>query len=239
MKVEISIPESLNEVTLEQYQRFLAIDKNANEDYLSRKMLEIFCGVTDTLKVKKKDVDKVARRLEALLNQRYPLVPQFTIDDVTYGFIPSLDEITFGEYIDLDNLLSWKDMHRAMAILYRPITKKHKNLYEIEEYESSLKYSEAMKKAPASVAVGAVVFFWTLSNELIELFQRYLKNQKEKKQDTITSPQAKLQPSTDGLQHSIDLLAETLQSRKQLPDCQLANVFIHYLTSQRETERKP
>ena len=46
MKVDIEIPESLNEITLEQYQRYLKIqDNNEDEKFLAVKMIEIFCDM--------------------------------------------------------------------------------------------------------------------------------------------------------------------------------------------------
>jgi len=58
MRVEILVPETLSEITLEQYQRFTALDQSADPDFLMRKMLDIFCGVKDILKVKKKECAK-------------------------------------------------------------------------------------------------------------------------------------------------------------------------------------
>ena len=234
MKVEISIPTSLSEVTLEQYQRFSKIDPNSNKDFVARKMLEIFCGVTETLKVKKSSVDKVYDTLNKAFNKKYPLVPRFTLDGVEYGFIPNLDNITFGEYIDLDELISWETMHRALAVMYRPVTKNHKNLYQIEEYEGSSKYSSAMLKAPASVALGAVVFFWTLSNELLIASQTSSKNQKK----GTTAHEASSTLSMDGWQQLKPLQKEILQNKETLPDYLLANAFIHYLTTQPKLKSK-
>ena len=44
--------------------------------------------------------------------------------------------MTFGEYTDLDSYIGdWDNMHKVMAVLYRPITKKGlNNTYEIEKY---------------------------------------------------------------------------------------------------------
>lgn len=225
MRVEISIPESLNEITLEQYQRFVAIDSNATKDYQARKMLEIFCGVSDTLKVRKKDVDLVYSKISAAFGKRYELVTQFSIDGKDFGFIPNLENISFGEYIDLDNLLSWENMHKAMAVLYRPITERAKDFYKIEEYESSSKYSESMKKAPASVAVGAGVFFWTLSNDLSSAIL-------SKNREKMTIPHGHNLPHDGvGPQHLIDLVAETSQKSKELPSYQQANAFINLVSS--------
>lgn len=230
MKVEISIPESLDEITLEQYQRFATIDPNADKDFLARKMLEVFCGVQDTLKVKLKDVEKVYQSLSESLEVNCPFVPRFNLGDKEFGFIPRLDDITFGEYIDLDSLFTWPNMHRALAILYRPVTKSYANLYDIEEYESSEKYSELMKKAPASIAIGAVVFFWTLSNDLVKAFLS-----KQAKKETIAHDHNSML-STDGTQLLTLLQEVTLQNKRQLPDYAQANVYINYLTSKQKEE---
>jgi hypothetical protein len=46
MKVDINIPDSLAEVTLEQYQKYLKIqNENKDEKFLAVKMIEIFCGL--------------------------------------------------------------------------------------------------------------------------------------------------------------------------------------------------
>ena len=41
------------------------------------------------------------------------------------------------EFVDLDNKLGngWADMHEVMAILYRPVTKKKGDKYNIEDYD--------------------------------------------------------------------------------------------------------
>lgn len=38
------------------------------------------------------------------------------------GFLPKLDEITLGEFIDVEsNIGDWQNIHKAMAVLYRPV----------------------------------------------------------------------------------------------------------------------
>jgi hypothetical protein len=58
------------------------------------------------------------------------------MDGVEYGFIPNLDDMSFGEYVDLDTYLGdWQNIHRAMAVLYRPIREKRGERYNIVPYE--------------------------------------------------------------------------------------------------------
>ena len=55
---------------------------------------------------------------------------------VEYGFIPVLDDMTLGEYVDLDeNFTDWDKMHKAMSVLFRPIKLKKGDRYQIEEYD--------------------------------------------------------------------------------------------------------
>ena len=52
------------------------------------------------------------------------------------GFIPKLDDISLGEYIDIEtNISDWQKMHKAMAVLYRPVNFKLGNKYGIAPYE--------------------------------------------------------------------------------------------------------
>lgn len=231
MKVEISIPESLSEITLEQYQKLQALDTNLDEDFYTRKLLSIFCGVTDVLKVRQKDVVRVSQKLAQVLAEPTPLRPFFTIEGTTFGFIPDLENITFGEYVDLDTSLSWPTMHKAMSILFRPVLNKRGDKYTIEKYESTTKYSELFKKMPLSVALGALVFFWTLTKDLSSDILR--SSQKEQVAKTNTAQEANSTQGGDGLALCLDLLAKMSQESNQLPDYQRANAFIHLHTSQR------
>ena len=86
---------------------------------------------------------------------------------ITYGFIPDLENMSFGEYIDLDTFIGdHQNIHKAMAVLFRPISSKKNDLYQIEEYESALKYADNMKYMPLNVALGAMVFFYRLGMKL-------------------------------------------------------------------------
>jgi len=64
-------------------------------------------------------------------------------------FIPNLDDITNGEYVDLDTYIpDWDEMHKAMAVLFRPVIQNLKDKYIIEDYKGSAKYSDDMLDLP-------------------------------------------------------------------------------------------
>jgi hypothetical protein len=105
-------------------------------------MIEIFCGVkllADTLKMKFADVDGICNILVDMFNEKPQLVNTFKMKGVEYGFIPKLDDISLGEYVDLDAFLGdWDNMHRAMAVLYRPIDKKYGDKYSIKTMKQEM-----------------------------------------------------------------------------------------------------
>ena len=219
MKLQITIPTSLEEITLEQYQKFLSIAKdNPESDFLQHKMVEIFCNIDlkNVAQISYKDVNEITTNLTNLFTQKYDLKRTFKLGDTEFGFITNLDEITLGEYTDLDKYISdWDLMHNAMAVLYRPITKKLKDKYQIEEYNGSYTYCDAMKFAPVDVVLGAVVFFYTLGNELLKSTIHYLENNREF-QNIVNNHN--LEVNGVGIHHSMLLLKEMLEDLKTFPN---------------------
>lgn len=219
MKLQITIPTSLEEITLEQYQKFLSIAKdNPDGEFLQHKMVEIFCGIDlkDAAKISYKDVNEITGNLSNLFKHKYDLKRTFKLGNTEFGFITNLDEITLGEYTDLDKYISdWDKMHNAMAVLYRPITKKLKDKYQIEEYNGSYTYCDAMKFMPVDVALGAVVFFYNLGNELLKSTIHYLENNREF-QSIVNNHN--LEVNGVGIHHSMLLLKEMLEDLKIFPN---------------------
>ena len=218
MKVDIYIPDELSDITLEQYQKFakLNTEENQNTNFLLHKMVEIFCNIPlkQVLQIKATDINNICEELSKLFNNEPKFIDRFTLNDKEFGFIPKLDDISFGEYVDLDTYLAdWELMNKAIGVLYRPITYKKKNQYLIEEYESSDKYD--MSETTLDIVFGAIVFFYNLRNELQKTILSYLATQKE-----IELPQH-LRDSLlngDGINLSTDLLMETFSSTMKLPN---------------------
>lgn len=181
MKVEITVPDNLSEVTLDQYQRYLKIQENNTEEkFLASKMIEIFCGVklSDTLKMKYSDVDSVCNILVDMFDEKPQLVKTFKMKGIEYGFIPKLDDISLGEYVDLDAFLGdWENMHRAMSVLYRPIDKKYGDKYSIVEYKAE--DGEIMKDMPLNAAISSIIFFYHLGIDLSQAMMNYLEEKQE------------------------------------------------------------
>jgi hypothetical protein len=183
MKVNINVPDSLNEITLYQYQRFeKLIQENEASHFVNQKTIEIFCNIElkDVARIRIADIDDLLLHLNNLLQQKPKLTKTFKLGVYEFGFIPKLEDMTSGEFIDLENYLSsTESLHQAMAVLFRPIKSKVKDLYTIEEYESSYKYSEVLKYMPLDIALGSMVFFWTLQNDCVNALTDYIQNEVE------------------------------------------------------------
>jgi len=183
MKLTINIPESLNEVTLKQYQKWLKIAEGKEVDnFLQQKMVEIFCNIElkQVLQIKAIDINNICENITKLFEQKPKFITKFNHKETEFGFIPKLDDMSFGEYIDLDTYLGdWQLMHKAMSVLFRPITYKKKEQYLIEDYQNSDKYD--LQNITLDIVFGSLVFFWNLRTELQNHILNYLANQKEVK----------------------------------------------------------
>jgi|TARA_B100001094_G_scaffold97481_2_gene93525 hypothetical protein len=176
MEITIKIPENLREITLGQYQKYLKMEKeNKDETFIAQKMIEIFCQtrLDYVMKMRWKDVQDITVDLANMFEADQNLKKQFTMNSTTYGFIPNLDEISFGEFVDLDGCLQdWQEMHKAMQILYRPVEISVRGKYNIKQYDGVL--DDSMKDMPLEYALGAVFFLLSLGKELSAIMMDYL-----------------------------------------------------------------
>jgi hypothetical protein len=131
------------------------------------------------------------------------------MNGIEYGFVPDLDNMTLGEYIDIDTYTGeYDNIEIAMNVLYRPIIKKIKNKYIIEDYNPENK--DKMLDMPMDAVVGSLFFFLNLGLELSEITLSYLTNPKK-----IHLEEYKiLQENMDGIHRFLPYLEETLQELK-------------------------
>ena len=228
MKLEIDIPTSLSEIPLKSYQQFIKLQKDSNdEEFIAQKMVQIFCGLEfkDIAKMKLTSLNELIQHFVKLFSEKPKFQNRFKIKtqegEIEFGFIPELEAITFGEYVDLEShLMSWEDYHKAMAVMYRPVMRTRKDKYEIMPYEANQDFEELMKFAPLDVVLASSVFFWTLGSELLEATLSYLeKEMKKNKNLTATfQKQLNLPNDGDGINQYMLSLRETLQDLTRLQD---------------------
>jgi len=206
MEVDFNIPTSLSEMKLNDYQKFLSLSKDSDEAFLMQKMVQIFCNVPllAVTNMRRKDFNIVSAALLEVLQQKPDLVRTFEHNGKQYGFIPNLDDMTFGEYIDLDNYLKDpKDYHKAMGVLYREVTYKRKDSYLIKDYTPN--DGRHFLDVRLDVVIGALLFFYRLGMELLTITPKFLA-QKLKKDKRM---QVALEKSGVGINTYLQSLEET------------------------------
>lgn len=222
IELELKVPQKLEAIKLRQYQEYLKIQKDNkdtedNGNFLNSKCIQIFCGLTlkESYNLPVKMFDGVLNQIGTCFEEKTPLIKEFSMTgsndvEVSFGMIPSLDEMTFGEYVDLENFISdWDTMHKAMAVLYRPIKYNNNGKYLIEDYDGSDRYWEVMKDAPVNVSLGAMVFFYRLGKKLCKYTMDSLLLQ-QKQNQTSTSEKA-LERNGDGINQFMLSLEKTYQ----------------------------
>ena len=179
--MKITIPTELADITLEQYQKYLKLVE-ANDEvatqthFFKAKIIEIFCNIPfiELHNMKVIDVDEIVQTIYSALEKTPQLINIFKMGDQEFGFIPKLDDMTFGEYVDLDTYIGkWDQMNVAMSVLYRPITAKKGHKYLIEDYRGD-NYHDIMTQMPLSAVFGSIVFFYHLGIDCSKDMMTYL-----------------------------------------------------------------
>jgi len=186
MKVEITIPESWDEIRLSQYIQYMKALKpyEGVEDYEKvkiEKAMSHFCNIdSETItRLAMENYNDIAASMQKLFQQgqELPLVKNFVIGDTKYGFMPSMDAMTYGEYLDLSTYSKdmWANIITIIAILYRPITKEDKAGYEIEAYNGTNEdvvdlFNHALTM---DIVWGAIGFFTLLQKDLLKGMMAY------------------------------------------------------------------
>ena len=182
VQIELSVPTTLNDMTLGQYQRYMKIvedNKENADEFINLKLIEIFCNVSlkDVLSIPAKDAERVLGIIGKAFEEQPKLIRRFDLLGVDMGFEPQLESIALGAYIDVeDNISDWQTMHKAMAALYRPVNFKQKDKYTVAPYEPSDEVSALMREMPLDVAMSAMVFFYDLGTELLKAIPNYIQS---------------------------------------------------------------
>ena len=232
--MEFTIPATLRDVRLSQWQRYIDVyDKNKDEDateFLNKKVLEIFCDIklSDVDKIGLNVFDNTLVHLSSVLNSKPELSQTFKLEGtdgvvVEFGMIPNLDKMSYGEFIDLEKyLFSNKDLHKAMAVLYRPIKFKSKDKYLIHEYKGTSYMADVMKDTPLDVAISARVFFYRLATKLGNYTMAYtLKQLQEKNQNKQDKDSVK---NGETIKQYLLSLEKMLEESEKLQNFQYINV---------------
>ena len=140
---EYSIPNYLN---IDTYVKLYNIKDLFEDEYYEIKLVSLMTGAKtkDILNLPHTKIKSLSNYILSILpTTKFVFEDSFTLNDVEYGFIPEYKNMSFGEFVDLDTLLTkkpdeiMKQLHIIAAIMFRPIiSKKSKHNYKIEDYDS-------------------------------------------------------------------------------------------------------
>ena len=170
---EFELIKSWDDVNLETWIKLVAFKKGTNAEE-SLESIALLSNIPKKLVTELSIVD-VAVIMQHIAKvqeeQKGALKRIITLEGKEYGFHPSLDRITLGEYADLETFIKLgidQYLPEVMAILYRRVVKKKNKIYTIEAYKGDTEIrAEIMKKMSASQVQSALVFFWNFVSELL------------------------------------------------------------------------
>lgn len=225
MDIEIIVPESWQDVSLQQYLKFYkAMKPYQDSDDYTTKIVEIaayyLCNI-DAVTLNKLPIDtfnEVSKALMQLIlsGKKQELVKSFQIGTTKFGFITNLDQMTYGEYVDL--VTYSKDVYENAAlmcsILYRPILDEDKGQYRIQEYKGTNENQIDLfyQKLTMDIIFGALSFFLRLQTDLSNSTLTYTTEMMLKMmEETPTSTVAQILEENGVSTQQLQLLQEMIQ----------------------------
>lgn len=184
--LEVVIPDTWADVTLSQYMAFMkALKPYEDSELYGQVMLEKaaahFCNLPLEVLIKMpvENYKGITSYLQDLFDfgKDLPVIKSFEMGETKYGFIPKLDEMTYGEYLDLTTYFKdmWANMPTIMSVLYRPIVEEDVRGYKIKPYSGTTEDTEELFKnfITMDIVWGAIGFFTSLQNDLLNVIQTY------------------------------------------------------------------
>lgn len=223
--IELKIPSEVEDIKLGMYQQYIKLveglgDTPVLNEFTKMKMVSIFCNVPFELvrlSFKTRLINVVIKAVQPLLDsitndksndEAYQFEPTFSIGETKFGFINEFEDMMAGEFADLSTyFVSWDNIHKAMAVMYRPVIKEKENKilkiiqYDIEEYKGTNEYANLMKQMPAIKVIEASFF---LTNSFIKLRKctlAYMANQLETNPEIATLLKDNSIEIGDGIKH--------------------------------------
>jgi len=189
-EVKLRIPNEWSDITIGIYQEYVKIQESkASEKNKVIRSLALLCN-TSPFVVKKMaytDLLEIMNIIKGMIDtepKEEDFVKVFTFSDIEFGFVPNLNKLTTGEYIDLESYCKnpIENLHIIMSILYRKVTNKVNDRYAIEPYNPDEFKEELFKDCPMNIALSSLGFFLTLGERLAMTSLRYLEKQEVKQQ---------------------------------------------------------
>jgi hypothetical protein len=173
-------------ITLGKYIDF----KNAGDNVFLQ--AQVVTGYTKE-QLREKSMDDIAPWITKFIEEckeynQNKLEKYIRIGDKVMGFHPNLEAMSFGEYLDLNQLMSsdfTNNLPKIMSILYRPVVSEFMHNYEIEKYDSNvhIKNADLFRDVDMAYVNGAMVFFCLLREDLLSSSLKFLDQQMMKQME--------------------------------------------------------
>jgi hypothetical protein len=189
-KVNHTIPTRWDEIKLSLYLKYYRSikDLSPDDEFYNEEVLKKFahyiCLLHENLfpALEATTVAEIGENMTRMFKQTatMPLVSKFSIGDVKYGFIPNLQDLTYGEYVDLtlygQKLWDEDNVYKFLSILYRPIKKENGDEYQLDDYSgtSTIRIDLFKTHVTCDVVWGAISFFLLLQLALVNSTTFYL-----------------------------------------------------------------
>jgi len=188
---EFNLIKSWSDVTLEKWVKLVDLHKGSR----SNEALKTISALSD---IPKKLINELGIKDVAIIMDKIAELQRksdgrlrnvITVEGKDYGFHANLEDITLGEWADIETFIKVgveKQMPEIMAVLYRPIVERKNDKYVIEAYDGNITIrAEEFKKMKAEQVQSAMVFFWSLGNELLKILPLYLTERMKKIQELL------------------------------------------------------
>ena len=161
--MELRLPANYSDLTLRHLQVLETTD-----DPIKRVQAVTGKSFAELRKMPQALIVEAAAHIDSLLAREVSKHEAIlTLEGVEYGFIPDWEKFSAGEWIDMETYTKdfWKTAHKAMSVLYRPVTQKWGDKYTVAEYTAQ-EDATPFLDMPAPAVAGALLFFWTTEQEL-------------------------------------------------------------------------
>ena len=173
-KKSYNVIDKWSDVTLEKWAKLIAI-KGFSKIKEAKETILALSDIPEKV-LNKLEVYHIAAILQGLSSMQKEettcLRETIEIEGVEYGFHPDLEQMTLGEFVDLESYIEdiQNNMPEIMAILFRPVTDKSVNYYNLEAFDGKIKkLAEIMKNIPAEKVQDALVFFYNFGSILLTI----------------------------------------------------------------------
>ena len=161
-----SLIKSWSDVTLERWIELIKAEKGSKSEEAEETIAALSDIPNKLIKeLSIRDVAIIISNIAELQSKQDTVLKKIIeIDGVEYGMHPNLDDLTLGEYADIETFIKngiEGNMPELMAILFRPVVEKKNKAYVIEGYDGDITIrAEIMKKMTAEQVQNCLVFFY-------------------------------------------------------------------------------